>query len=415
MANSPIGKIFACHECDHFYSYEMIPVGAKANCHHCGNLLYRHIPDSINRSLALYLTALILFFIANIFPFLSLELGGRVVDSILFSSGWAMYKLGMGELGALIILTSILFPFTVIVGMLYLLIPARLGTVAPFMSQVYRIVNKLIPWSLVGVFMLGVLIAIVKLQDLANVATGPSLVALTLLLLVYTAARANFDPHDLWSFAEHNFSNLSREDIENHKILNCHTCGLLSRQTANSQNCTRCLSPLHFRKHNSVEVTWALLIAAFILLIPANVYPVMTVIRFGQGEPSTILSGVLHLIESGMWGLAMIVFIASIVVPVLKLVILSFLLISVHKKSDWRPRDRTLLYRVTEIVGAWSMVDIFLVGLLSSLVSLDALSTIRPGIGAVFFAAVVVITMFAAHSFDPRLIWDQIKENNNKD
>ena len=200
-----------------------------------------------------------------------------------------------------------------------------------------------------------------------------------------------------------------------HKILNCHTCGLLSRDTGKNQNCIRCDSPLHHRKHNSIEATWALLIAAFLLLIPANVYPVMTVIRFGQGEPSTILSGVLHLIESGMLGLAMIVFIASIVVPVLKLFILSFLLISVHKKSIWRPRDRTLLYRVTEIVGAWSMVDIFLVGLLSSLVSLDALSTIQPGIGAIFFAGVVVITMFAAHSFDPRLIWDQLKENNNKD
>lgn len=413
MAESLAGKIIACHECDHLHSYEVIPAGAKANCQHCGNLLYRHIPDSINRSLALYSTALILFFIANGFPFLSLELGGRVVENILFSSGWAMVKLGMGELGALIILTSILFPFIVIVGMLYLLIPARLGTVAPFMSQVYRIVNSIVPWSLVGVFMLGVLIAIVKLQDLANVVTGPSLIALALLLLVYTAARANFDPHDFWSLTEH--SEISKEDLSDHKILNCHTCGFLSRHNGKNQNCIRCNSSLHHRKHNSIEATWALLIAAFVLLIPANVYPVMTVIRFGQGEPSTILSGVLHLIESGMWGLAMIVFIASIVVPVLKLIILSFLLISVQKKSIWRPRDRTLLYRVTEVVGAWSMVDIFLVGLLSSLVSLDALSTIRPGIGAIFFAGVVVITMFAAHSFDPRLIWDQVKDKNNKD
>jgi paraquat-inducible protein A len=138
----------------------------------------------------------------------------------------------------------------------------------------------------------------------------------------------------------------------------------------------------------------------------------MTVIRFGQGEPNTIMSGVLHLIEGGMWGLAMIVFIASIVVPVMKLIILSFLLITVQNKSVWRPRDRTMLYRVTEIVGAWSMVDIFLVGLLSALVSLDALSTIRPGIGAVFFAGVVVITMFAAQTFDPRLIWDNVNDTN---
>ena len=410
MANNLAGEIIACHECDHFYFYELIPAGAKAKCQQCGSLLYRHIPDSLNRSLALYFTALILFLIANAFPFLSLELGGRVVENILFSSGWAMYELGMGELGVLIILTSILFPFIVITGMLYLLIPARMGTAAPFMAQVYRIVNSIGPWSLVGVFMLGVLIAIVKLQDLANVITGPSLIALALLLVVYTAARASFDPHDLWSSTKHKSSGISHDDIASRKILNCHTCGFLSLHTGELQTCHRCTSSLHHRKHNSIEATWALFASALILLIPANVYPVMTVIRFGQGEPSTILSGVLHLIESGMWGLAMIVFVASIVVPVMKLTILFFLLISVHKKSIWRPRDRTLLYRVTEMVGAWSMVDIFLIGLLSSLVRLDSLSTIRPGIGAIFFAGVVVITMFAAHSFDPRLIWDNIKQ-----
>jgi paraquat-inducible protein A len=413
--DSFMGEIIACQECDHFYYYELISAGAKANCQHCGNLLYRHIPGSLNRSLALYLTALILFIIANVFPFLSLELGGRVVENILFSSGWAMYEMGMDELAVLIILTSILFPFIVIAGMLYLLIAARMGTVAPFMAQVYRIVKSIVPWSLIGVFMLGVLIAIVKLQDLANVITGPSLIALAILLVVYTAARVSFDPKDLWSLPGYSSSGISSDDITKYKILNCHTCGFLSRQTREYQNCVRCNSPLYHRKHNSIEATWALLTTAFLLMIPANIYPVMTVIRFGRGEPSTILSGVLHLIESGMWGLAMVVFIASIVVPVMKLIILFFLLISVHSKSIWRPRDRTLLYRATEVVGAWSMVDIYLVGLLSSLVSLDAISTIRPGIGAIFFAGVVVVTMFAAHSFDPRLIWDSVKEKNNKE
>lgn len=410
MSDSLSGEIIACHECDHFFHYELIPIGAKANCQHCGNLLYRNVPDALNRSLALYFTALILFIIANVFPFLSLELGGRVIENILFSSAWAMYEMGMGELGVLIFLTSILFPLIVIVSMLYLLIPARFGVLAPYTGQVYRIVNAILPWSLVGVFMLGVLISIVKLQDLANVITGPALIALALLLVVYTAARVSFNPHDLWSLSKHSLSNLPSEKIANEKILNCHTCGFLSLATDGHQHCLRCTAPLHHRKRNSIETTWALLMAATVLLIPANVYPVMTVIRFGQGEPNTILSGVIHLIEGGMWGLAMIVFIASIVVPVMKLIILSFLLISVQYKSSWRPRDRTLLYRLTEVVGAWSMVDIFLVGLLSALVSLDALSTIRPGIGAIFFAGVVVLTMFAAHSFDPRLIWDNVRE-----
>jgi len=152
--------------------------------------------------------------------------------------------------------------------------------------------------------------------------------------------------------------------------------------------------------------TWALILSAVLLYIPANVYPVMTVIRFGQGDPSTILAGIVHLIEGGMYGLAMLIFFASIVVPVLKLIVLSFLLITVNKRSSWRSRDRTIIFRVTEGVGAWSMVDIYVVAILVGLVNFGSLAMIRPGIGATFFAAVVVVTMFAAHSFDPRLIWD---------
>jgi len=411
MSDVLAGELSACHECDHLHRYIPIPVGAKANCDYCGSLLYRHIPDSLNRSLALYLTALVLFFLANCFPFLSLTLGGRVVENILFSGGWAMYEMGMGELGLLIFFTSIGFPFIAIVGMLYLLISIRLGFTPPAMGPVYRFINMITPWGLVSVFMLGALIAIVKLQDIANVIIGVSFFALNALLIVYAAARTNFDPDILWSRTP--YSNPTESELKPDVLyLNCHTCGLLSEDQAHEQHCPRCETPLHHRKHGSIESTWALLLAATVLIIPANYYPVMTVIRFGQGEPSTILSGVAHLIHSGMWGLAMIVFVASIVVPVLKLFVLSFLLISVQLKSLWRPRDRTVLYRITEVVGAWSMVDIFLVGLLSALVSLDALSTIRPGIGATFFAGVVVVTMFAAHHFDPRLIWDNVRENN---
>lgn len=406
MPELSTGDLLACHDCDHIFQHEPIPAGARANCRYCGALLYRHIPDSLNRTIALYCTALMLFFIANCFPFLSLKLSGRVVENILLSGGWAMYQFGMGELGLLIFLTSIAFPFLVITGMLYLLIPVHLGHVPAGVGPVYRLVNSVSPWSLVGVFMLGVLIAIVKLQDLATVLTGTSLYALAALMIVYSAARASFDAHTFWAAVP--FRRPAAPARTGARHLNCHLCGLVATEQngVREQRCARCRTPLHARKRDSLGRTWALLMSATILLVPANVYPILTVIRFGQGEPNTILGGILHLIESGMWGLALIVFFASIVVPVMKLVVLSFLLWSIQKHSDWRPRDRTLLFRVTESVGAWSMVDIFLVGLLSALVSLDALSTIRPGIGASYFAAVVVSTMFAAHCFDPRLIWD---------
>jgi paraquat-inducible protein A len=404
MPTTLYGEIIACHACDQLHSYQPLTAAGRASCRRCGELLYRHIPNSLDRTIALYLTALMLFIIANVFPFLSLELGGRVEENILLSGGLAMYRMGMGELGILIFLTSIVFPFLTITGMLYLLVPLRFGMRPRGLGQVYRVIEAITPWGLVSVFMLGVLIAIVKLQDLANVIPGISLYALAGLLISFAAARASFDPAVLWGT-----STPARTVIDDGAVLlTCHVCKLVTKAGLARTSCPRCTAPLHHRKQNSVIRTWALLITAVILIIPANVYPVMTVIRFGQGEPNTILSGVLHLIESGMWGLAMIVFVASIVIPFMKLIILAGLLVTVQKKSKWRPRDRTLLYRVTEAVGAWSMVDIFLVGILSALVSLDALSTIRPGIGASFFGAVVVITMFAAHSFDPRLIWDNL-------
>ena len=411
MVDSLMGEVVACHECDKLHRYERIPAGSKASCYGCGSMLYRHISNSLNRSLALYTTALFLFVIANVFPFLSLELGGRVVENILLSGGWNLYREGMGELGLFIIFTSFCFPLFVILGMLYLLIPLRLGFSLPGMGLVYRMVKAIMPWSLAGVFMLSVLIAIVKLQDLANVVTGTALISFAVLLVVYSAARTNFDPEILWSAMGHTQLDVNSNPASlNSKLINCHTCGWLSTEDENHSRCIRCTTPLHHRKPNSIENTWALLFAASVLLIPANLYPILTVIRFGQGAPSTILSGVLHLIEDGTWGLGMIIFVASIVVPITKLIVLSFLLLTVQYKSNWRPRDRTLLYSVIEIIGAWSVIDIFLVGLLSSLVSLDALSTIEPGIGASYFAAAVVLTIFATQSFDSRLIWDNAQE-----
>ncbi|MFH1981405.1 MAG: paraquat-inducible protein A [Pseudomonadota bacterium] len=152
--------------------------------------------------------------------------------------------------------------------------------------------------------------------------------------------------------------------------------------------------------------TWALVIAAYIFYIPANVLPVMTTISIGSVKTDTIMSGVIYFVRTGMWPLALIIFVASIFVPLLKLFILTLLLITVQRRSRWRRKDRTRLYRITEVIGRWSMVDIYAITILVALVHMGSLATVSAGPGAVFFAAVVVITLFAAMSFDPRLIWD---------
>ncbi len=199
-------------------------------------------------------------------------------------------------------------------------------------------------------------------------------------------------------------------------LLSCHSCSLLSRAPREhhvSVKCPRCGAALHSRKTNSLVRTWALILAAFIFYIPANVLPVMTVTSLGKTQSDTIMSGVFYLVVHGMWPLALLIFFASVVVPMLKLIILSYLVLSVRLRSHWRPEDRTRLYRITEAVGRWSMVDIYVVTILVALVKLGNLATIEARAGAVFFAAVVVITMFAAMTFDPRLIWDVMEKKND--
>lgn len=198
----------------------------------------------------------------------------------------------------------------------------------------------------------------------------------------------------------------------------CHDCHLLVRlprlePDARAQ-CPRCRAQLHQRKPNSIKRTWALVIAAFILYIPANLLPITITTSLGNEQADTIISGVIYFLKSGSFEIALVIFVASVFVPLMKLLILSSLLLSVHFRSRWRPKERTKLYRLTEAVGRWSMVDIYVVTILVALVKLGALVNIDAGPAAVYFAAVVVITMFAAESFDPRLIWDIMEESHER-
>ena len=193
-------------------------------------------------------------------------------------------------------------------------------------------------------------------------------------------------------------------------LVSCTVCHLLVRKQTGSadslEQCPRCGAALHSRKRNSIARTLALILAAFLFYIPANLIPITKITSLGVVQTDTIMSGVIYFIATGMWPIALIIFVASIFVPLLKLFILTFLVISIQRGSNWRPKDRTRLYRLTEAIGRWSMVDIFAVTILVALVHLGSIANIEAQKGVLFFAAVVVITMFAAMSFDPRLIWD---------
>ena len=189
-------------------------------------------------------------------------------------------------------------------------------------------------------------------------------------------------------------------------LLVCHACALLSRPQHPRSRCPRCGAHLYLRKHHSVARTWLLLFAAAILYIPANMLPMMHTSSLFGSQSDTILSGAIYFWDTGSWYLAVIIFVTSIMVPLLKMFALGGLLFSVQQRSRRQPERRAMLYRLLGLIGRWSMLDIYVVAIVVTLVQAGVLGSAEPGIGAVAFGAVVVLTMFASMSFDPRLIWD---------
>jgi paraquat-inducible protein A len=194
-------------------------------------------------------------------------------------------------------------------------------------------------------------------------------------------------------------------------LAGCHTCGQVVKLPSNTQAvCPRCGCDVHYRKHDSINRAWALLISAFIMYIPANTEPMMRTISLGQESSDTIMSGVTYFLSHGDWPLALVIFSASVLLPLLKMIAIAYILIMVQRGATSRKIENPRLYIIAEVMGKWSMVDVFVVALLTVLVQLGALTTIQPGPAGMAFAAMVVLTMFAAMAFDPKLIWDQTEK-----
>src|SRR5262245_5862266 len=410
-------RLLQCEDCDLLHRVRPIAEGSRARCGRCGGLLLSRTRDSLHRATAWYLAALVLWCVANGLPFLTFELEGRKQPSLLISGPISLYRDGLWQLGAVVFLFTIAFPLLRIVTSLSVLIPLLAGKRPRWLAPLFRSVEIIHPWSMVEVFLLGVLVAYSKLVDLATIIVGPALVAFVGLMVALVAARAALDTDEVWERIQPS-PPAPPADPHDPLLVGCDACRRVCRlpgdAAAGTVRCPRCGALLHRRKPNSLSRCWALVIAALILYVPANLYPVMTLVSFGRGAPSTILGGVSELLEAGMWPLAAVVFLASITVPMLKLIGLIVLLVSVQRRSHWQIRQRTMLYRIVEGVGRWSMIDIFTLAILAALVQLGSLATIQPGPGAIAFAGVVVITMFAAMAFDPRLLWDAAGANHDR-
>lgn len=411
-------KWIGCHQCGLLQRLpRAVPVGGAAICERCRAVLYRNRPDGPDRALALTFAGLILFGIANSFPFLAFEMKGQATRATLLSEVGELFSQGMPWLGALVFLTSFLAPGLLLALLAAVLVPLRRGFAPAYLSPLLRLLSRLTPWVMVEVFLLSILVAMVKLAGMADIELGISLWAIAALMFVLAGILANLDFLDLWERVAPTGS-FQSPSIPPAQSIPCHVCGLVnpsstesSTETGGHSRCWRCDAPLHPRKPYSLQRTWALVIAASICYLPANLLPIMISGYGGWLRADTILGGVVYMLLHGNWGLALIIFLASILVPMAKIVILLYLLISA--RSHRRLRDRARLYRITEMIGKWSMVDIFVVTIMAALVNLGNWGIVRVGPGAVFFGAVVVLTMLAAMSFDPRLIWDAAEKKSH--
>jgi paraquat-inducible protein A len=363
------GQWDSCHACDAEYRHRELSKGEKLFCSRCGELLDVARIDTIRQDgLALALTGIVLLVLANIYPIMTFNVAGAEQSNHIMTGVQGLINQGYAPLGALVFFCAVLAPALYLLLGSYVLIARCLGEVWPFDFQAYRLVTLLAPWNLIPVFLVACLVAVVRLDLLGNVTWKSGAFFVVLLSLC---------------------------------------CLLLEqlRESAGQQSDAR----LRPRTDPEVRRQRAIaLVAAGVVLYPfANLLPVMTMSITGERAALTVWGGVLELYHVGLWPAAIIVFLASMCVPFLKLVSLGWLL-WMDGKPDFRV-GRTKLFRVVETVGTWSMVDIFLLSVLVAVGQLGTLASVRTEMGALFFAVVLVCTLFAASNYDVRNIWRESK------
>jgi paraquat-inducible protein A len=373
--------------------------GETLVCSRCGGSL-RAGNDNF-ASLACTIAAAVLFVFALGSSLMEIRAAGRVTTASLFTGPTLLARLGMGAVGILVLLTLVVAPLIKFVILLSGLLSARVQRPSTKIAWLFGWLDLVSPWAMVEVFLLGVFVAYTRLRALAQVEIGPSLVALAGVMVATAAADSSLDREAVWEALDTG----RRLQVPRGADIACRACDLVS-SAPEGERCPRCRHRLFRRKPDSLARAWALTLASAILYIPANALPIMTVERMGRGGPHTILSGVEELARDNLWPLAIIVVVASVVVPLAKLGAMTVMLVATHRRSSTWLLGRTRVFRIISLIGRWSMIDIFALSTLVALVRMGVLATVMPNDGAIAFSAVVVLTMLGTESFDPRLMWD---------
>lgn len=406
-------RLRACHECDWVSALPPLKPGEKANCPRCDYTLVKRHRYPAQRSMALAITTLIALIAAVSFPFVSFNVSGVSNRIELTQTATTLIGFDQPLVAIAVIMTIVVLPAVYLMGVVWLQFGLLRDNPLPFSRDIARSLSHLAPWMMADVFIIGALVSLIKIASMAQVELGVSFWAFCAFAVLLIATTQSLDADWMW-FSLDDGEPLAPEGTRTgttaaaQNLAGCHTCGLINRipEQTNKVRCIRCHESLHNRIPNSLQRTWALILAATVMYIPANLYPIMTTASLGDASSSTIIGGVVELAQMGSWPIAAVIFIASVIVPVGKLVALVWLCLVVTRSNEINAHNRTVLYRITEFIGRWSMVDVFVVAILVALIRAGTLMSITPGPAALAFGAVVVLTMLAAMTFDPRLIWD---------
>ncbi len=383
-------------------------------CRRCGARLWRLPAIGLAAPLAFAATATILLVLANSFPLFEVNLAGDQRNGLIASGAVALARYGgdISAVGVLVAMISLAIPALSLVLMVSTLgwlnaaeHNIRRGRLV--IAGLWRAVLRLRPWSMLDVYLLGAVVAYTRLGQLAGVAVAVGGYALAALVLVQVVIEQSLGRQRVW----HTLADAAPyTPAPGQPWVLCLECELVvAVRAADGEErvrCPRCGARLVSRRPGSLAAATAFTAAGYILYLPANLLPVLTMTRFGRIDSYTILGGARDLASAGLWPLALLVLVASIVVPVLKLAVLTWCLIAIRLGSARLLRQRTAFYRFIDFIGRWSNIDVFVVSIVTALVQFGTLTTIEPGPGIAAFAGVVASTMIATRVFDPRLMWD---------
>jgi paraquat-inducible protein A len=395
-------------------------------CPRCLRRLHRKRPDSIRRTLVLSLTGLLLYLPANFAPLLTFNILGAATSSSLFQSTLSMFDQGEYLVGILVVLTGLICPFMTLSLLFGVSAGLFLGWQQRWMKVFLHWYHHLTEWAMTDIYLIAVFITIIKMNHAAAIGYHLGFFCFISLVATTVAAQASLDQSLFWKKLDRSKADerpripaktAARTGSEAGLLFcqSCHKITLLpprdqqknQRKNQKEQmSCPRCGERLHLRKENSIDRSWALITTALLLTLPANLLPIMSVSSLGNVSKSTIIDGIIHFFQEGSYGIGLVILTASVLVPLFKIIGMSLILISIHNKWTTWLRHKALMFRFIQFVGRWSMLDIFVIALLCSLVRFGSLSSVDTAPAALYFSAVVLCTMFAAISFDPRLLWD---------